>query len=215
MTIEAIVTLSDLTEKRGIITRGQLADGTDDHVPFALSINKSGRLVFSFEDESGVVKDIEGPATSWHLDWKIFWTGFAYRIPVFVSQEVPKIQVGQTYRIAVTREKKRDTQTQEDTSGNITSVNPREWWDINFYINGQPAGYVRYEGTVGSSNQAVEIGRAYNLQKQEFAYFKGQISEVRLWNQARDGGNINGTDGTDGGQEIRGKRKRLGLLVAL
>lgn len=214
LTVEAIITLADRTEERGIITRGQLADGTDNHVPFALSINKSGRLVFAFEDESGVVKEIEGPEKSWRLEWQIFWAGFAYRLPNFVEQPVPLINPGQTYRIAVTREKKRDTQTRKDSDGNITSVKPREWWDINFYIDGQPAGYVRYEGTVGSSNNAVEIGRAYDLQKQEFAYFKGQISEVRLWNQVRDGGWIRAqdgseTDGTDAGQEIRGNEKGL------
>ncbi len=205
LTVEAIITPTDLFETRGIVTRGRLADGTDEYVPYALHLNKEGRLVFSFEDESGKIVEITGPDKSWHLEWRLYWVGFPYRIPVPVQKDVPIIFAGQTFRVAVTREKKRDVHTEKD-GDTIKSVNPREWWDINFYINGQPAGYVRYEGTVGSSNQPVEIGRAYDKKRQEFAHFKGQISEVRLWNQARDGGDI---DGTDAGQEIKGNEKGL------
>lgn len=201
LTLEAVITLKDRNEQRGILTKGKLADGTDQAVPYSLRVNKAGRLVFSFEDEGGAVKEFVGPEKSWRLVYRNFAVGFPIRIPTFEFKPVPVLAKGKTYRVAVTRKKERDTEEKKDSDGNLVSVNVREWWDINYYIDGEPAGYLRYEGTIGSNNDPVEIGRAYDYQTRAFAYFKGQISEVRVWNQA--------IDGKDTGQEIRGNEKGL------
>ena len=59
LTIEVAVALDDLAAPQGLLTRGILADGGDQRVPYALSVQTNGSVVFCFEDSDGNVQSFQ------------------------------------------------------------------------------------------------------------------------------------------------------------
>ncbi|MEQ9482512.1 LamG domain-containing protein [Coleofasciculus sp. F4-SAH-05] len=179
LTIEAFIQFNNRGSSQGIIGKG-FFDQQDKSVPYQLKVAGDGTLEFTFEDADG------GNHT-------------------YYSTQA--LTAGTFYRVAVTR-KKGTTQHQEEGDQTITidgqnktikaikSVTVDEWFDITFYINGVKRGVDRYDGEAPLGNdQPLEIGRCQSSPRQ-ISYFQGTISEVRLWNKARDekdiGKNIQG-----------------------
>jgi len=193
LTIEAFLQADDLSQERGILTRGQIDNGTDQKVPYALALDRSGHLVFTFEDTDG--------------DNHAFTSSAA-------------LAPGTPHRVAVTR--KRQTLThREESFGEDNRTYTFAWDDVKIYLDaGSPEAYKyayddnvkqaieeaqkadprdteinRLVGSysasklkpadVGRSDQALEIGRTYST-----GFFKGIISEVRIWNASREAADI-------------------------
>ncbi|MEA5449222.1 LamG-like jellyroll fold domain-containing protein [Leptolyngbya sp. CCNP1308] len=182
LTIEATIRLADLDAPRGILTKGQIDDGTDQDCPYALYIDTEGRLVLAFEDKN---------------HHNVFLTS---------PEEFGTIEAGKTYRIGVTRKKT------TEKSGSGADFTIQELTDVYFFkqVPGSNPTYTKlnqsYTGTIGSSNGNLLIGKAFA--KPEGAnwpggtcYFQGEISEVRLWNTA--------LGQQDLGQPIKGREKGL------
>ncbi len=170
LTIEATIRVADFAEPRGILSKGRIDDGTDEDVPYSLYLNTAGRLVFAFEDKGHRNRLLGGS--------NLVDTPDGSRV------QMTPLGTG-THKIAVTRKKQSKTEIIDYTdpeTGQIFSV-PKvlEWWDIDFYVDGTRAGYVKYKGNIGSGQQPIEIGRAYDPKTGKVAYFKGDIAEVRVW----------------------------------
>lgn len=183
LTIEVFLKVADLARGNGILSRGRFDDGTEEQdVPYALFIGADGRIGFSFEN-------IKHETKTYYSSGRIS-TQFC--------------------KIAVTRKREQPPDAKRDTSGTVIGTRVTAWDTITFYINGVASGSSRYESTqstsddfrqpvdVGSSNQSLEIGRGFNSST---VAFRGTISEVRIWNTAREQGNI--------AQEIKGNEKGL------
>jgi hypothetical protein len=130
-----------------------------------------GKIAFAFEDKQG-------------------------KSYVYKSRET--LQVGQFYKIAVTRQ--HQTEVKNQGSAEAPNVIVNQWADIRFYIAQKAAGYDIYKGAdLDRNSQKLEIGKTY--QGSQPSYFQGVISEVRLWNTVVDLANL--------GTKINGQEKGL------
>ncbi len=153
----------------GILSKGKIDDGTEKNSPYALYAEEDDRLVFAFEDvENG---------------------NHAFQ------SEAGALRRGYFNRIAITRKHQVVTTEQRDSSGNLTGTKVEQWHDIKFYKKNYAGamaacGSAKYVGPeIGSSGDALEIGRAFMPNLIE-ARCKGVISEVRIWNVAREPENL-------------------------
>jgi Concanavalin A-like lectin/glucanases superfamily/PLAT/LH2 domain len=167
LTLEVFLKLDDLSQPRGIISKGILdCQDTDENsygVTYALYVQQDGKVAFAFEDS----------------DRKNY---------IYTSNQ--SLQAGQFYRIAVTRKMQTEVQSQKDAAGNITSATTKKWFDINIYIDKQQRGYYKYEGPdIPTNNQSLLLGKSYRENSNAMP-FKGMIGEVRIWNVARTNADI-------------------------
>ncbi len=182
LTIEATLRLTDLDAPRGILTRGQIDDGTGQDCPYALYVDTQGRLVLAFEDK--------------------------HHRNVFLSspEEFGALEVGKTYRLGVTRKKT------TEPSGSGADLTIKQLTDVYFFkqVLGSNPTYTKlaqpYTGTIGSSNGNLLIGKAFAQSespgwKGGICHFRGEISEVRLWNTALPQQEL--------GQRLTGREKGL------
>ena len=168
LTLEVFLKVSSLGKEQGILTKGTLDDGTEQEVPYSLYIDADGKVVFEFEDGNGDNHPYKSSSS---------------------------ITANQFCKVAVTRKRGRDTvenKVVKDIQGEqievIESVDVNEWDDIRFYINDSAAGTHKYEGAFPTGhNGTLEIGRTSSS-----ASFEGAISEVRIWNTAREPHEVNG-----------------------
>lgn len=152
LTIETFLQVNTLSQRQGILTKGKLGDGTTQNVPYSLYIDTDGKIAFAFEDKQG-------------------------KSYIYKSSEA--LQVGQFYKIAVTRQHQTEVKNQGTTD--LPSVVVNQWADIRFYINQKVAGYEIYKGAdLDRNSQKLEIGKTY--QGSQPSYLQGVISEIRLWN---------------------------------
>lgn len=110
LTIEAFLRADELGGLRGIVSRGRFAQGSEGKVPYALSLDLAGRLVFSFEDEAGQLNS-------------------------FVSGTA--ISAGQPAHVSVTRKRQTLTYNLEITKGVEFKVFTFKWDDIRLSVNGK------------------------------------------------------------------------------
>ncbi|MGH7594862.1 MAG: LamG-like jellyroll fold domain-containing protein [bacterium] len=190
LTIEVFLQVDDLSQERGILTRGQIDDGTEQNVPYALALDRSGHLVFSFEDDDGNNHSFQSNAS---------------------------IQAGKPHRIAVTRKRQTLNYRDQGRNKNYTFAwddiglyldqNSPEFFKytydddvkeaieeaqktspdnakINRLVGSYPASRLK-PADIGRSDQALVIGRTYST-----GFFKGIISEVRIWNTSREAADI-------------------------
>jgi hypothetical protein len=159
LTIEAFIRLDHLNTPQAILTKGRIDDGTEQDCSYSLYVERDGRLIFGFED-----KDHNNR---------------------FRSSEANAIVPGYAYRVAVTR-----TYTSEvKPMGEKAEV--KSWYDISFFISRegtdiQQTQCDRYEGSIGSNKQPLEIGQAVSqvIGSAVPCHLSGEISEVRIWNRA-------------------------------
>ncbi|MGW2397388.1 LamG-like jellyroll fold domain-containing protein [Kitasatospora sp. NPDC001664] len=173
LTLEVFLQTDALGTAQGVLAKGRTADGRGRRVPYQLGIDAEGQLVFTFEDRDG--NEVRRTSTG-------------------------KVRAGTFHRIAVvrklgdSREEKKgskklsvvgaDGKPMDITVDAIESLVVKRWSDLTFYIDGAEAGNIRYEdapdlGTPGP----LDIGRARRGTATEG--FTGVISEVRIWNTAR------------------------------
>ncbi|MCG3154872.1 MAG: hypothetical protein DKINENOH_01468 [bacterium] len=179
MTIEVFLQAAN-QNPLGILSKGKIDDGTEDNSPCTLYADDSNRIVFAFED-------VENGNHVFTSDANAFRRGYFTRL-------------------AVTRKQQVVTAEQRDGSGNLTGTTVEQWHDIKFYKKNDVGAMVacgagKYEGPeIGSSSSPFEIGRA-SLPGFIEGRFKGVISEVRIWNVARDPENL--------GVDLKGNEKGL------
>jgi hypothetical protein len=171
LTIEAFLQVDDLKQPRGILTKGQLDDGSDRYVPYSLYVDTDGKIAFAFEDKDGNDR---------------------------IYKSTASITPGQFYKIAVTR--LNQTETKNEGTQEKPNVKVNQWADIRFYINQKEQGYFAYHGKdPGGSDRPLELGKTYKGSQEH--YFKGILSEVRLYNTALKPENL--------GSKIQGKEEGL------
>ncbi len=179
MTIEVFMQAAN-QNPLGILSKGRIDDGTEDNSPCTLYAGDNNRIVFAFED-------VENGNHVFESDSNAFRRGYFTRI-------------------AVTRKHQVVTTEERDGSGNLTGTKVEQWHDIKFYKKNDAGAMVacgagKYEGAeIGSSNSPFEIGRAF-LPGFIEGRFKGVISEVRIWNVAREPENL--------GVDLKGNEKGL------
>ena len=174
LTLEMFLQADALGGTQGLLCKGRLGDGRGRRVPYRLVISSDGNLMFSFEDRDGKVVSLSSQGT---------------------------VEAGKFHRIAVvrklgdTREEKKAPREVSAMDGKgdslqltvdaIESVTVRQWSDITFYIDGVAAGNFRYADApeLGHSGP-LEIGRSPRGTAP--TDFNGVISEVRIWNTARE-----------------------------
>ncbi|MCI0696583.1 LamG domain-containing protein [candidate division KSB1 bacterium] len=190
LTIEVFLQADDLSQERGILTRGRIDDGTEQNVPYALALDRSGRLVFSFEDKEGGQHSFQSNA---------------------------RVQAGKPHRIAVTRKRQILNYSRQDRTKSYTFAwddiglyldqNSPEFFKyayddnvkeaieeaqkaspnddgIDDLVGSYPASRLK-PVDIGRSDQTLVIGRTYST-----GFFKGIISEVRIWNTSREAADI-------------------------
>ncbi len=176
LTLEAFLRVDDLSQNNPVITKGFLQDGAGGGVPYALTIEKGGAVVFSYENKNLQVVDIRSTAT---------------------------LTEGAFYRLAVVRkynaqpgESQTTTQTAEVDGQETTVETPQpgptqEWFDYTFYITPLQGASVETrsypEVDVFTNNSTLIIGG----DAPRNVYFKGVITEMRLWNTALEAGAVN------------------------
>jgi len=159
LTIEVFLQVDDLQQRRGILSKGILDDGTKESVPYSLYLEKNGKIAFAFEDKDGGNHIYYSDGT---------------------------LRPGKFYTIAVTRSFK--IETKEDRNGKYTAT---KWTHVRFYINQEEKGYEKRQGQdPGSCEQPLEIGKTYKGSQEN--YFKGIISEIRLYNKELSQENLGG-----------------------
>lgn len=168
LSIEVFLQVGALNQRQGILTKGKLGDGTSQNVPYSLYIDTDGKIAFAFEDKQG-------------------------KSYIYKSSEA--LQVGQFYKIAVTRQ--HQTEVKNQGTADLPNVIVNQWADIRFYVNQKVAGYEIYKGAdLDRNSQKLEIGKTY--QGSQPSYLQGVISEIRLWNTvvalANLGTKINGQE---------------------
>ncbi|WP_411146028.1 LamG-like jellyroll fold domain-containing protein [Streptomyces sp. x-80] len=174
LTVEVFLQADALGSVQGLVSKGRIADGRGQHVPYQLALDAEGHLVLATEAANGDV----------------------FR---FTSEKT--ITAGSFHRVAVVRKpgqtmeekpgKKEFTVT--DAAGNptthtvpvIESILMHEWFDYRFYIDGEDAGSFRHNGAAPlGSTGPLDIGCGWQGAAPQ--HFTGLISEVRIWNTARD-----------------------------
>jgi len=159
LTIEVFLQVDDLQQRRGILSKGILDDGTKESVPYSLYLETNGKIAFAFEDKDG-------------------------RNQIYYSEKA--LRPGRFYKIAVTRSFK--IETKEDRNGKYIAT---KWTHVRFYINQEEEGYEKRKGKdPGSCEQPLEIGKTYKGSREN--YFKGIISEIRLYNKELSQENLGG-----------------------
>lgn len=174
LTIEVFVQLESLGMVHGLIGKGRFRDGTSQGVPYQLTVSADGAVVFSYENgESG-------------------------RRVTLRSAE--RLRAGEHYRLAVTRKggttKHERQQKKSFDAGKesiefdvIESVEMEDWSDVRIFINGRPSGDLRDNGGAPKGHDGpVEIGRVWPAENA--TGLSGVVSEVRLWDQARESGQL-------------------------
>jgi hypothetical protein len=58
LTLEVTVQLDELSRPQGLISRGIVGDGSDQHVPYMLGVQTDGSVQFGFEDTDGTVQTL-------------------------------------------------------------------------------------------------------------------------------------------------------------
>jgi len=151
LTIEAFIQVEDLSQPRGIVTKGKFVEGSHQEVSYSLYVDTDGSLVFAFQDEEGNNEIIR------------------------CDKNTIKIEEDTFKKVAVTRKKE---------SKYIEGTGMDQWMDIHFYSNGKTWYKKSLKADSGRNNQSLEIGNAYQANSEPI-YFKGIISELRIWNIAR------------------------------
>lgn len=177
LTIEVFLQAAALSGTQGLIAKGKLNDGTSDRVPYALHLNANGTVTFTFEDSDG--------------------TSHAYTSTQSVS-------AGEFHKVAVTRQHQSKTNKVDGSGNDVKDIDfsqvYEQWTDICLYVDGQGAGYARYEGSSpGTNGQSLEMAKVANGSSE--SYFNGILSEVRLWSRALPAAEI--------GQLLQGREKGL------
>jgi hypothetical protein len=163
LTIEAFFRLEGpLNASQAILTKGRIDDGTDQDCAYSLYINRSGELVFAFED-----KDHGNQFISWGL-----------------GSITPRI----SYRVAVTRTHKTDPKPIPDGQTEISTSCDFNF-HISPVGGSLRSGSKTYKGSIASNKQPLEIGQAMARvasvgDEVKLCHLNGEISEVRIWNRA-------------------------------
>ncbi len=179
LTIEAFLRLDSVGRKHGILSKGIMYNGDGGTVPYAFFVDESGKLVLSFESEDGINQTFSSSAS---LSPNQF-----YRVAVVRRLGQEKVEKTGTQSVTYTDE---NGQTQTQTFNTIESVDFKDYNDIRFYIDGVESGLSRYNGKKPGGNRgALYLGRSY-IYGQQFAQFQGIISEIRVWNVARNASDI-------------------------
>jgi hypothetical protein len=175
LTLEVFLHLNANGKRQTLLTRGTFHNQESDpskrasqHPPYALLLDEDNKLIFAFED---VEQNLHEFKTTTAVT-----TGF--------------------HRLAVTRE--RQSMSQDDAS-EPSGKKIVAWDAIKFYVDKVEvaADKKRHEDVaksqpldVGNSNEALTIGSSTTIFRNGtatvFGFLNGTISEIRLWNVARD-----------------------------
>ncbi|NEQ76762.1 MAG: hypothetical protein F6K23_29315 [Okeania sp. SIO2C9] len=219
LTIETVIQVND-TNLRSIISKGQMGYGVEkESVPYALQA-ESGKLTFSFEDSQGTIHKLESPAnkiqtnqvhkiavtrkkitqtTDSGADPDAWGTGDVANIDAktgnFTSSENQKIDKAMKADYVASKKRgknlKDGLQSQSSSTPSqqptfISGQGTAQWLELKMYIDEKLVCSRVIEPAVSpeGNSQPLEIGRTGE------SYFKGKISEVKLWSRALEKGEI-------------------------
>ncbi|MCB5908210.1 LamG-like jellyroll fold domain-containing protein [Streptomyces pinistramenti] len=178
LTLEVFFRADTLTSPQGLLSKGHLADGGGQRVPYQLSVDRAGHLVFGFEGTGGAQVSLTSTGT--------VTPGTFHRVAVVRALGQSRTETKGKKDIEVVGPDGKKTQLSVDI---IEAVQIIQWSDITFYIDGEEAGTTRYTDAPDLSHTGpLVIGRA-----PRGVYHRGLtgvISEVRVWNTARQPADI-------------------------
>ncbi|MFF7637493.1 LamG-like jellyroll fold domain-containing protein [Kitasatospora sp. NPDC008050] len=172
-TVEVHVAVDEFSGYQGLISKGRLKGGREHGVPFQLGVDENGRLVHSVELADGTVRS--------HVSTGSLTAGKAHRVAVVR-------RAGQ--QLVESKGKKTITYTENGEAVSrevdvIDSMLLDRWFDVAFYIDGEAAGEMRDHDLVpAKSSGPLELGCGWS--GADPRHLAGTVSEVRLWNLARD-----------------------------
>ncbi|WP_411129153.1 LamG-like jellyroll fold domain-containing protein [Streptomyces sp. x-19] len=173
MTLEVFFQADALGSVQGLVGKGRTGDDQGKRVPYQLAVDKDGRLRFTYDNGDAGEKQVHS---------------------------TDKVTAGEFHRVAVVR-KLGDSREEQYADKDITvggttspikvisSIVVRRWSEFTFYIDGKAAGQAIVEGAPELGHPGpLEIGRVRRGALTE--PFSGVISEVRIWNTARQADDI-------------------------
>lgn len=158
LTLEIAFRCDALDKDRGLLTKGRPGQGDGATLPYALHLQPTGEVVFSFESKSR-------------------------RSPSYSSQN--KVKVNTLHRLAVTRKRRLERREIKDSNGLLTDVKVEAWDEIVIDLDGVRTLHKYFGDAPEGTRDPLEIGKAFSSGPQA-RFFKGVISEVRVWSRARD-----------------------------
>lgn len=183
LTIEVFAQIDELDGGSGVLVKGIPGQDTDDHVPYSLAVDHSGRLQFSFEDVDGNVHTFgaNNPIQG----------GSPFRAAVSRRRVVDTIGQGDQMRSATRYQI--DINVQDQHGSTVTTT---QWYahpDVAI-VNGvatvarKDAPRVLEPTAIGRGSGHLTIGRGYlDLDAARPVSFHGRISQLRIWKTARPG----------------------------
>ncbi|GLX34386.1 hypothetical protein Sros01_04590 [Streptomyces roseochromogenus] len=185
-TVEVHVQVDSFTGYQGLIAKGRLKGGREHGVPFQLGVDESGHLVHSVELADGTVRT--------HVSTGTLTAGKAHRVAVVRKAGQQLVESKGKKTITYTEDGK-PVSREVDV---IDSMVLDKWFDVAFYIDGKAAGELRDQALVpAKSSGPLELGCGWS--GADPRPLTGTVSEVRLWNLARDkarlGSGVRGDEG--------------------
>ncbi|MFD7595696.1 LamG-like jellyroll fold domain-containing protein [Kitasatospora sp. NPDC059812] len=158
---------------QGLISKGRLRGGREHGVPFQLGVDETGHLVHSVELADGTVRT--------HVSAGTLTAGTAHRVAVVRKAGRQLVETKGKKTISYTEDGK-PVSREVDV---VDSMLLDKWYDIAFYIDGEAAGELRDHDLVPArSSGPLELGCGWS--GADPRHLTGTVSEVRLWNLARD-----------------------------
>ncbi|WP_329028284.1 LamG domain-containing protein [Streptomyces sp. NBC_00690] len=185
-TVEVHVQVDDFTGYQGVISKGRLKGGREHGVPFQLGVDSGGHLVHCAELADGTVRT--------HVSTGTLTKGKAHRVAVVRK-------AGQ--QLVESKGKKTITYTEdgEEVSREVDVIDSMlldTWFDVTFFIDGEAAGELRdHDLAPAKSSGPLEVGCGWS--GADPRHLTGTVSEVRLWNLARDKARLGSGTRTDEG----------------
>ncbi|OXM58604.1 hypothetical protein CFP71_01690 [Amycolatopsis thailandensis] len=174
LTLEVFLRADSLGGAQGLLSKGHIDDGRGRRVPYQLGVAGDGKLVFSFQGRDGETVRL--------VSERAITAGTFHRIAVVRRLGDSREEKKGTRDISVLNAAGTATKMVVDT---IEALTVKHWSEISFHIDGATAGAVRHDDAPELSHPGpLEIGRVRRGAVTEA--FTGEISEIRVWNVARD-----------------------------
>ncbi|MBK8195862.1 MAG: hypothetical protein IPK76_22650 [Lewinellaceae bacterium] len=202
LTIEVLLKAEDLNRSSTLVSRGMAGGSGSQKVPYILTIKPGGKIEFSFGDVNGKMHKYRSDET---INTNTKWVAVTRKWKTFTYRETPGSPTNHTfgwYEIGVHIEGKASktfiysyNELVEAAIKSAISSTPNTIL-INQIVSAYLPSQLSPVG-IGRSDLATLIGKT-DSDDGTVSKFKGIITEVRIWNAARDSRGVDINDPEDG-----------------
>ncbi|MDH5541033.1 MAG: hypothetical protein OEY03_16660, partial [Rhizobacter sp.] len=195
LTIEINVRLDQLGGAHALLCKGRFGDRAAGQVPYALSVDPAGTLIFAFEDADGAVHSFRS----------------THRLVAARPQQIAVIRQSQTRSATALKEVKNPEDSSIETVSDTESIT---WSDVIFVIDGTATAAQRYAGAevggaidvllmggkpaairaaaagaqrsaprIGTHSGSLTLGKLSTVASDPL-YLAGTLCELRIWGKA-------------------------------